>query len=78
MTRQSDWVDVMPTIEVYVDKMPESCTECPCCNCNDYNVESIYSCNELNTFIDEADAGKKRLKDCPLKLVPWNKILRGD
>lgn len=58
----------MKETKVYVDELPESCSECPCTHedfaeCNWCQVFD----NGLLTFIPDEIYSKERLKNCPLQ-----------
>ena len=57
----------MKETKVYVDKLPKSCSECPCAH------EDVAECkwcqafsHGLLTYIPDEIYSKERLKDCPL------------
>lgn len=58
----------MKETKVYVDKLPKSCSECPCAH------EDVAECkwcqafsHGLLTYIPDTTYTKERLEDCPLK-----------
>lgn len=58
----------MKETKVYIDELPESCSECPCTHedfaeCNWCQVFD----NGLLTFIPDEIYSKERLKNCPLQ-----------
>ena len=60
----------MKETKVYVDELPESCIDCPCCSC-DLKPEFIkighfMYCNLLKQSFRFKEE-RKKLKDCPLK-----------
>ena len=57
----------MKETKVYVDKLPKSCSECPCAH------EDVAECkwcqafsHGLLTYIPDTTYTKERLEDCPL------------
>lgn len=54
--------------KVWVDKMPESCSDCPCCNYGN-DDEKDYSCNLMKWDEDsltDDNLINKRPENCPL------------
>ena len=56
-------------MKVYVDKLPECCALCPCCEYDDFSTSYPYWCQVVHNSITEDDALKGRRKDCSLKEI---------
>lgn len=54
-------------MKVYVDELPESCDECPCCDGNHVQEGWYMYCNILKQGLIKR--GKRMLKDCKLQLI---------
>lgn len=65
-------------MKVYVDELPKSCRECPCCSEQDFAICSEY-CEVLNEYISEIVESEQELKPktCPLhSLADYTKQVR--
>ena len=65
-------------MKVYVEELPKSCKECPCCSEPDFAIYSEY-CEVLNEYVSEMVESEQDLKPktCPLQsLSDYTKQVR--